>query len=114
MHATATGHWEKGFEKLPAADLFLLEEQVNELVAMPGWERIVSWIGSGHAAVLKSLTQGATKPHADQSRIIGYLAGLEEAPNVVKAISKVASRKRQELEERAAVADRARTEGHTP
>jgi len=114
VDATATGHWRKKLEKeLPADELFALEEQVADLVKLPGWARIVELIGEGHAAVLKSLTQGPTKPHADQSRQLGYLAGLEEAPNVVQAIADAASRKREKLQ-KAAVADQTARQGDTP
>lgn len=105
MDATATGHWRKKLEKeLSAEELFALEEQVADLVKLPGWTRVTELIGEGHAAVLKSLTQGGTKPYADQSRAIGYLAGLEEAPNVVQAVADAASRRREKLQ-KVAVAD---------
>lgn len=111
MHATATGHWKRGFDRMSDRDLFDLDDQIKEVVALPGWERIVAWIGAGHDAVLTSLTQGATRSHADYARQIGYLGGLEEAPNVVKAIRDAASQRRAKRESEAAVADSARQEG---
>lgn len=101
-------------EQLPASELFALDEQVKAVTKLPGWERICAYIGAGRENVLRSLTIGPTRDHAEQSRVIGYIAGLEEAPNVVQAIAEAASRKRAQLES-AAVADQtARQEERTP
>lgn len=89
---------------MPDRELFALEEQVAGLTRQPGWERVVAFIAAGHDAVLKSLTQGSVDSHPRVSRAIGYLAGLEEAPNVVQAIAEAASQRRESLE-KAAVAD---------
>lgn len=110
MDATATGQWRQALDRLPDRDLFELDDQIADLVEMPGWERVVSWVDGGHRAVLRSLTQGATKSHADYARQVGYLAGLEEAPNVVKAIADAASKRREKLEA-AAVADQLQRQG---
>ena len=104
MDATATGHWKKVLDQLSDRELFDLADAVDAVKTLPGWEQIVSYIGAGHKAVLRSLTQGATREHADYARQVGYLAGLEEAPNVVEAIASAASRRREKLE-KAAVAD---------
>lgn len=104
MDATATGHWRKRLDQLPADELFALEEQVADLTKMPGWERVVALIGEGRDAVVSGLTRTATKSHEDYARAIGYLSGLEEAPNVVQAIADAASKKRERLE-KSAVAD---------
>ena len=111
MHSTATGHWKRGLEKLSDRELFDLEDEISALTNLPGWQRVVGWIGAGHDAVLRSLTQGVTLSHEDYARQVGYLGGLEEAPNVVKAISEAASQRRRKLEKKAAVADQARQEG---
>lgn len=112
MDATATGQWIRALERLSDRDLFALEEQVKAVVDLPGWERIVAWISAGHVAVLRSLTQGSTKSHADYARQVGYIAGLEEAPNVVEAIAKSALQRRTRLES-AAVADQLQRQGGT-
>ncbi len=113
MDATATGHWRKVLDGLPAPELFALRDQVADLTKQPGWERVINLIDGGHDRVLKSLTQSATRSHEDYARAIGYLSGLEEAPNVVQAIADAASRRELKLEKEAAVADRA-TQGETP
>lgn len=104
MDATATGHWKRVLSKMPAEELFALEEQVADLTRHAGWERVVAFITAGHNEVLKSLTQGSVDSHPRVSRAVGYLAGLEEAPNVVQAIAEAALQRRTKLE-KAAVAD---------
>lgn len=111
MHATATAHWKRGLDRLSDRELFDLEEQIADLTGLPGWERVVAWITSGRETVLQSLTQGSTLAHADYARQCGYLAGLEEAPNVVEAIRDAASRRRAKRESEAAVADQRAQEG---
>ena len=111
MHATATGHWKEVLRGLSDRELFDLRDQVADLTALPGWERIVAYIAAGHGAVLRSLTQGSTKSHADQSRALGYLAGLEEAPNVVQAIAQAASQRESKLQQAAVADQQARQEG---
>ena len=113
MDATATGHWKRVLSKLPAEELFALEEQVVDLTSRPGWQRITSLIEDGHDNVLKSLTQGNVDSHPRVSRALGYLAGLEEAPNVVQAIVEIASQRRSKLE-KAAVADQQARQEDTP
>lgn len=109
MDATATGHWRLMLKRVPDRDLFLLRDQVEEVTKLPGWERIIAFITSGHGAVLRSLTTGATRSHEDYARQIGYLGGLEEAPLVVKAIKEAAT-EREKRNEAAAIADRQRME----
>lgn len=105
MQANALGHWRKVLKGLPDRDLLDLRDQVVEVQKQPGWERIVAFITAGHDAVLQSLTQGATLDHATQSRQLGYIAGLAEAPTVVQAIVEAASQTEARLEKKAAVAD---------
>lgn len=112
MEATATGHWKRVLDQLPDRELFDLRDAVVAVAQTPGWKEIVAYVMAGHGAVLKSLTQGPTREHADYARQVGYLAGLEEAPNVVKAIVDSAA-KREERLKKAAVADQQARQGGT-
>lgn len=109
QQATATGHWKRALEKMPTDQLFRLEEQVADLIKSPAWESVVELLTAGYKDVLTSLTTGPTREHADQSRALGYLAGLEEAPNVIQVILSVAEKQRTKLEA-SAVADQRRRE----
>jgi hypothetical protein len=110
MEPTATGHWKLMLKKVPDRDLFLLRDQIDEVTQLPGWERIVAFIASGHGGVLRSLTVGPTRSHADYARQIGYLSGLEEAPQVAEAIKEAAT-ERERHNQALIIADERRREG---
>lgn len=110
MDATATGHWKQLLKNVPDRELFRLRDEITEITKLPGWERIVAYVASAHKAVLRSLTTGRTREHADMARQIGYLAGLEEAPQVVQAIKEAAA-ERERRNESALIADQQRQEG---
>lgn len=112
MQATATGHWKSVLKKMPADELFRLEENVAALKQNPAWAEIVGLMASGREAILASLTTAATtKPYGDQCRALGHIAGLEEAPNIVQAILDAAQDRREKLEKAAAEQQRQQQEG---
>lgn len=104
MEATATGHWRKALSRLDADELFELRDQVADVTARPGWQRILDLIDEGYMAVFRDLTQRGTRDHETYAHQTGYVAGLEEAVNVVQAITDAASTREQRLK-RGAVAD---------
>jgi len=93
-------------------ELFDLRDAVVALTQTSGWREVVALIMAGRESILGSLTQGATRDHATYARQLGYIAGLEEAPNVVQAIVDSAA-KREERLRNAAVADQAARQGGT-
>jgi hypothetical protein len=110
VDATATGHWKRALEDAGDRDLFDLRDAVVALTQTDAWREIVALIMAGRDSALKSLTQGPTREHAAYARQIGYIAGLEEAPNVVQAIVDSAAQREERLR-KAAVADQQARQG---
>jgi hypothetical protein len=109
--ANVTGHWRQMLKRIDDLELYQLEEQIDAVISLPGWERILAFISQGREGVLRSLTSGPTRSHEDYARQVGYLGGLEEAPSVVKAIKEAAAERRKTTEARLIADQAARDEG---
>ncbi len=110
MEATATGHWKRALDKMSDRELFDLRDAVVGISQTDGWTGITALIMAARDQVLKSLTQNTPREHPDVTRQIGYIAGLEEAPNVVQAIVDSAALREERLQ-KAAVADQMARQG---
>lgn len=86
---------------LPSEELFELEDKVHGLAESAGWLALVEIMRFGQEKIEASLMDGPTLSQADYARLLGFKAGLEQMPNAVQAITLVAQRRRQGLEEQA-------------
>lgn len=99
---TVNAHWKKALRGRDSQELFVLAEQVDDLIASPGFVAVQELISEGREFALRLLTQGPTLTEATQyARQVGYIAGLEELAAAATAITEVAAERRAELEKRA-------------
>lgn len=81
-------------------DLFQMEREIKELMALPGWEKLERLIDSACDRSLKQLKYANVKDHASMARDIGMVAGMEVQSAAPNAVLMAADRRREQIRER--------------
>jgi hypothetical protein len=102
-------------ERLDDRTLFAVEEQLEQLVALPGWGVLTWMLGAGRENLIAAMVSGArVLEHTEYANRCGYIAGLEEAANAVAAVKAEAERRRQRIAQQVEAEGLARMEGESP